>query len=85
VVNIGDMLQQWSNDIFRSTLHRVVNYSGGERYSMPFFFEPNFDCVVDCLDECCVGPVMTAFFSVYHRLLDYFRPCVHFVTLRCFC
>lgn len=24
-----------------------------ERYSLPFFFEPNFDALVDCLDTCC--------------------------------
>lgn len=54
VVNIGDLLQRWSNDLFTSTVHRVVNHEARERYSMPFFFEPNFDCVVECFPECCV-------------------------------
>eukprot|EP00898_Chlorokybus_atmophyticus_P003033 jgi/Chlat1/3730/Chrsp259S03882 len=53
IVNLGDMLERWSNDSFRSTLHRVINTQGCERFSIPFFFEPNFDCVVECLGECC--------------------------------
>ena len=41
--------------MFKSTLHRVVNISGRERYSVPFFVEPNFDCVVDVLPQCLKG------------------------------
>ncbi|KAH7436580.1 hypothetical protein KP509_05G026700 [Ceratopteris richardii] len=52
VVNLGDMLERWSNGLFRSTLHRVI-LTGEERYSIAFFLDPNFDCLVECLPACC--------------------------------
>ncbi|XP_057823450.1 2-oxoglutarate-Fe(II) type oxidoreductase hxnY [Cryptomeria japonica] len=51
IVNIGDMLERWSNNIFRSTMHRVL-LSGQERYSVAFFLEPGPDCLVECLPTC---------------------------------
>ena len=41
VVNIGDLLQRWTNDYFKSTKHRVVNsHIHQQRYSMPHFVDP---------------------------------------------
>lgn len=53
VVNLGDMLERWSNGLFRSTPHRVLMRGDSERYSIPFFYEPTFDARVVCLDVCC--------------------------------
>ncbi|PIA61759.1 hypothetical protein AQUCO_00200031v1 [Aquilegia coerulea] len=52
IVNIGDLMERWTNCLFRSTLHRVMS-TEQERYSVAFFFEPNEDCIVKCLDSCC--------------------------------
>ena len=46
IVNIGDLLELWSGGYFVSTPHKVVNTSGAERYSFPYFAVPRFDTVV---------------------------------------
>jgi len=42
VINIGDIVQVWSNDRYRASLHRVVASAAAERYSAPFFFNPAY-------------------------------------------
>ena len=52
VCNIGDCLMRWTNDVYASTPHRVVNASGRERYSVAFFLDPNPDAEIACLPTC---------------------------------
>ncbi|KAH1223520.1 2-oxoglutarate-Fe(II) type oxidoreductase hxnY [Glycine max] len=52
IVNIGDLMERWTNCLYRSTMHRVKR-TGKERYSMAFFLDPHPDCVVECLKSCC--------------------------------
>jgi isopenicillin N synthase-like dioxygenase len=55
VCNVGDLLARWSNDRFVSTPHRVINASGRERFSLPVFFDPNPETVIDPADLLAPG------------------------------
>jgi isopenicillin N synthase-like dioxygenase len=60
IVNLGDLMAQWTNDRWVSTLHRVVNpprdrITGTERLSIAFFHQPNYDALVECLPSCLDG------------------------------
>lgn len=52
VVNIGDQMARWSNDYFKSTIHRAINRSGRERYSIPFFYGCDYQTVLTTLPGC---------------------------------
>ena len=52
IVNIGDCLMRWTNDVYVSTPHRVVNRSAKERYSIAFFYDPNPDAIVETIPSC---------------------------------
>ena len=52
ICNIGDCLMRWTNDVYVSTPHRVLNPMGRERYSIAFFLDPNPDAAVACLPSC---------------------------------
>lgn len=56
LINTGDLTQRWSNDVFRSTRHRVglpqPEKSGRDRYSIAFFCQPDADADIVCLPSC---------------------------------
>ena len=52
IVNIGDCLMRWTNDIYVSTPHRVVSRGAGERYSIAFFLDPNPFAKVEAIPSC---------------------------------
>ena len=53
VVNLGDLMQRWTNGVYRSNMHRVKNNSGSrERYSIPFFYGPRPDSRIECMPTC---------------------------------
>jgi isopenicillin N synthase-like dioxygenase len=81
VCNIGDLMQHWTNDRWISTMHRVVNppreaARGNRRLSIPFFHQPNYDALIECLPSCC-GPERPARYepvtSGRHRLTKFLR------------
>ncbi|KAL4863232.1 hypothetical protein BDV12DRAFT_189845 [Aspergillus spectabilis] len=52
VVNIGDAMAMWTNDLFLSTIHRAFNREGKARYSIPFFFGADYNAVMETLPSC---------------------------------
>lgn len=59
IVNTGDLMQRWTNDVFRSTKHRVIVPNNDRvqrsRYSIAFFCHPNNDTEIACLESCQQG------------------------------
>ncbi|MCU1454242.1 MAG: 2OG-Fe(II) oxygenase family protein [Acidimicrobiales bacterium] len=57
VVNIGDLMAEWTNDRWLSTIHRVVPpdelaAEHTDRLSFAYFHQPNYDAVITVLPEC---------------------------------
>ncbi|KAJ0980309.1 hypothetical protein J5N97_008564 [Dioscorea zingiberensis] len=51
IINVGDIIQVWSNDKYESVEHRVSVNSEKERFSIPFFFNPAASTNLKPLDE----------------------------------
>ena len=52
IVNLGDSIAQWTNDRWRSTVHRVAVTDRAPRQSFAFFHMANWDATIECLPTC---------------------------------
>jgi isopenicillin N synthase-like dioxygenase len=76
VVNIGDMMQRWTNDHWRSAPHRVINrHSGRDRWSIAYFFDLDSDAVIAPLPSCisAARPARYAPLTAGEHLADMLR------------
>jgi isopenicillin N synthase-like dioxygenase len=76
VVNLGDLMQRWTNDRWRSTMHRVVaDAPCDDRLTMPFFHNANWDAVVEPITGSGESPRYEAITAGRH-LMDKFRSTI---------
>lgn len=52
LVNTGNTIVHWTNNEYLSTKHRVINTNDVDRYSIPFFFGPSGDALIECVPTC---------------------------------
>jgi isopenicillin N synthase-like dioxygenase len=55
LVNLGDLMAHWSNDMYVSTWHRVLSHASETRYSVPYFCNCDFDAEVECITTLTPG------------------------------
>lgn len=80
MINVGDMLSRHTNNLLKSTIHRVVNppkeHWGVSRYSIPFFMHPVASMPLDVLPNCITDQEpkqfedITAGAFLHERLID---------------
>lgn len=80
VVNVGDALARWTNDRWRSTVHRVVVPPAGgvgstERFSLAYFHNANWDAALACIPTCLAAGEQPRYEPVLagRHLMDKFR------------
>jgi isopenicillin N synthase-like dioxygenase len=77
------LAQTFTNDRFVSTMHRVINTSGNERYSLPFFIDLDFDAEVNVVPT-CISPNHPARYATYtcgqHKYKRFVDSYVHLQT-----
>ena len=59
-INVGDMMQVWSNGLYKAPLHRVLADRQRVRYSAPFFYNPSYQSII--------SPVASAGPPIYYPL-----------------
>jgi len=67
IVNAGDMLSEVTAGAIRSAPHRVINRAGIGRYSIPFFYDPDFDARFDSLPQVSAGEFLLAKFNKFYQ------------------
>ena len=67
VVNIGDIVQVWSNDRYRAALHRVVTSPAKDRYSVPFFLNPSWETTYEPLPTTVTRDQPARYRSIHWR------------------
>jgi isopenicillin N synthase-like dioxygenase len=67
IVNAGDMLSEITGGAIRSAPHRVINRGGNGRYSIPFFYDPDFDARFETLPQFSAGEFLLAKFDKFYR------------------
>ena len=67
VINVGDMLSEITGGRFQSPLHRVINRAGVARFSIPFFFDPDFDARFTSMPEISAGEYLLRKFNKFYQ------------------
>ena len=67
VINLGNIMQIWSNGRFSSTPHRVINRSNRDRYSIPLFVNPSADVGIRSLIDFDRNHSTTFNYGIYQR------------------
>ncbi|CAK9143910.1 unnamed protein product [Ilex paraguariensis] len=68
IVNIGDLFQAWSNDVYKSVEHRVIPNGKVERYSIAYFLCPSYDSLIGSCKEPSIYRKFT--FGEYRRQIQ---------------
>jgi isopenicillin N synthase-like dioxygenase len=67
IINAGDMLTEITAGKLRSAPHRVINRAGVGRYSIPFFYDPDFDARFSGLPQFSAGEFLLAKFNKFYQ------------------
>ena len=62
LINTGNLMVRWTNGEYLSTKHRVINTNIVDRYSIPVFFGPSGDALIEVVPT-CVGPGRPALYE----------------------
>jgi isopenicillin N synthase-like dioxygenase len=67
IVNAGDMLSEITGAAIRSAPHRVINRASVGRYSIPFFYDPDFDARFEGLPQLSAGEFLLKKFNKFYQ------------------